>query len=92
MTYSLSGEEASSFSVSSSGAVTTASSLSVGTFAFNVVATPSVGNAITKGFTVTVADATPPVFSSATSASNFATNVSSSTTLYTAAATVPAQP
>lgn len=87
VTYSLSGEEASSFSVSSSGAVTTASSLSIGTFAFNVVATPSVGNAITKGFTVTVADATPPVFSSATSASNFATNVSSSTTLYTAAAT-----
>lgn len=87
VTYSLSGEEGSSFSVSSSGAVTTASSLSIGTFAFNVVATPSVGNAITKGFTLTVADATPPAFSSATSASNFANNVSNSTTLYTAAAT-----
>ena len=87
VTYSLSGEEASNFSISSSGAVTTASSLATGSFAFNVVATPSVGNAISKAFTVTVADATPPAFSSATTASNFANNVSTSTTLYTAAAT-----
>lgn len=87
LTYSLTGEEASNFSISSSGVVTTASSLSVGTFAFNVVATPSIGNPIAREFTVTVADTAEPVFTSGTSTPNFATNVATGTPLYTAAAT-----
>lgn len=86
VSYSLSGAEASSFLVSSSGAISTASSLAAGTFAFDVVATPTVGNAITKGFTVTVVDTTNPVFSSGTTTPNFATNVSTSTPIYTATA------
>ena len=56
LTYSLTGDESSSFSVSSSGVITTSAALAAGTFNFNVVASPLVGNDITKAFTVTVTD------------------------------------
>ena len=56
LTYSLTGDEASSFSVSSGGVITTTAALSAGTFSFNVVASPDGGSDITKAFTVTVTD------------------------------------
>ena len=56
LTYSLTGDEASSFSITSSGVVTTSASLAAGTFSFNVVASPQGGSDITKAFTVTVTD------------------------------------
>ena len=57
LSYSLTGSEASSFSVNSAGIITSSSSLSAGSFSFNVVATPSTGTAITKAFTLTVSSA-----------------------------------
>lgn len=64
LAYALSGDEASSFSVSSDGVITTSAALSAGTFAFNVVATPSVGTAISKAFTITVTDAAANILAS----------------------------
>ena len=84
--YSLTGEGASGFSVSSSGVVTTASALAVGSHTFNVVATPSIGDAISRPFTVTVSDTTAPSFTSGGSAGSHSEMVSTSTTIYTAAA------
>ena len=53
--YSVGGTNGASFSVdNSTGAVTTASNLAGGSYSFNLVATPSVGSAISKTFTVTV--------------------------------------
>ena len=66
LTYSLTGDEASSFAVSSSGVITTSAALSAGTFSFNVVASPLVGNAITKPFTVTVTDPAANIVASLT--------------------------
>ena len=66
LTYSLTGDEASSFAVSSSGVITTSAALSAGTFSFNVVASPLVGNAISKPFTVTVTDPAANIVASLT--------------------------
>lgn len=64
--YSVGGTNGASFSVdNSTGAVTTASNLAGGSYSFNLVATPSVGSAISKTFTVTVNAA--PSFAAITS-------------------------
>jgi len=66
ITYSVGGTNGASFSVNSgTGAVTTASNLAGGSYSFNLVATPSVGSAISKTFTVTVNAA--PSFAAITS-------------------------
>ena len=66
LTYSLTGDESSSFSVSSSGVITTSAALAAGTFNFNVVASPLVGNDISKAFTVTVTDPAANIVASLT--------------------------
>ena len=58
ITYSLTGDDSSSFAISTSGVVSTSRDLAAGSYDFTVVATPAVGNAISKAFSVSVN--TPP--------------------------------
>ena len=62
-TWSLTGTNASSFSITSGGVVTFPGGASYGSYSFNVVATDAYSNAGSLAVTVTVNDVTPPVIS-----------------------------
>ena len=70
ITYSLTGDDSSSFAISTSGVVSTSLDLAAGSYDFTVVATPAVGTALSKAFSVSVN--TPPTLAAVSCGSGFA--------------------
>ena len=70
ITYSLTGVDSSSFAISSSGVVSTSVDLAAGSYDFTVVATPAVGTALSRAFSVSVN--TPPTLAAVSCGSGFA--------------------
>ena len=72
ITYSLTGDDSSSFAISTSGVVSTSLDLAAGSYDFTVVATPAVGTALSKAFSVSVN--TPPTLAAVSCGSGFASS------------------